>query len=629
MSFRAVRHIAAVVGVSAAVATLPSAAAVAGAATAGHLRPAGQARNHDTFNLPAGQPQSAAQQLVTAVASAPDAAAAGRVWLRREAQAALTQFAPNATVASSSSGAAAGNPLELLEEILTPAGDLTGNGHRDVVDTRVSGSDSTIAITARDATTGSRVWRRVSHGLNRQVLPLSVSRVGRSGKPGLLVVKETVRSFDHGNALRVAESVQAWRGKTGKTLWTSRPVVGTLTFSGDNLIFHNVPSTPQAFQALPARPLDVLLSTTSFSLALSGPSLPNTAAATLVSGRTGRSRAPYPVLTSPLFPPTFQVFGDLSGDGLDDVVGVSARQSSAVVTAFKGDTGRRLWSRGHGIDPFAFAVPVGRVSGGRVGDVATEGFIDSLLRGSTGKILWTRPGGDLIPLRAQRHGRPGLVALATEFGQGSLLTRSHTSYTRGIDIRAITAKNHVAWHRRVKASVHTTAKENFGSAQVYPIGVVRAGGASSIAVRASVTSGLTYVNTEGVDERGHGKFRSATIGSPAAGSLVHGRGVDLLHTTATPDGVDLSGYDGATGQRVMRVLVPTPGFVSKPLASGMRATGHGCSDIALGGLYTHHRVVVYMLSGSGEPLWSLQYGEGRAEGGKLTHFPAPRHFCAA
>jgi hypothetical protein len=35
-----------------------------------------------------------------------------------------------------------------------------------------------------------------------------------------------------------------------------------------------------------------------------------------------------------------------------------------------------------------------------------------------------------------------------------------------------------------------------------------------------------------------------------------------------------------------------------------------------------------MLSGSGAALWSLQYGEGRATGGRLTHYRAPQHFCA-
>ena len=628
MNRRAVRHVVAVVGVAAAVATVLPAAAGA-AATAGHLRPAARGGRLHAFGIPAGQPQSAEQQLVTAVGSAPDALAASRVWLRREARAALAQFAPGATVASSSSGREAGNPLDLLQEILTPVGDLAGNGHRDVLDTRVSQDESTVAITARDATTGRPLWRRVSHGLERQVLPLSASRVGPSGDRGLLVVKLAIREINGGAGIRVAESVSAWSGKTGKTQWTSRPLVGTLSFSKTSATIHNLPSTPEVFRALPGRPLDVLLPASSFSLNASGTSSPSTTIARLVSGRTGHLRSPYPALTSPYpLPPTLQTVGDLSGDGLGDIVAVSPRPSSAVVTAFRGDTGATLWTRRHGIDPFAFPVPVGRVSGGRVGDLAMEGFVTSLLRGSTGKILWTRPGGDVIPLRAKRPGRPGLVALAREFGRGSLLTRHKATDTRGVEIQAITASNHVAWHRRVAATVHTTVGRTFGSTQVYPIGAVRSGGASGIAVRESITAGLTYVNKEGVIDGDTGKFRSGTIGSPAAGSLVHGRGADLLHTSATPDAVDLSGYDGATGDRIMHVFVPTPGFVLKPLASGMRATGHDCSDIALGGLYTHHRVVVYMLSGSGAPLWSLQYGEGRAVGGRLTHFTAPQHFCA-
>ncbi|HEX3908816.1 MAG TPA: hypothetical protein VHW92_12910 [Mycobacteriales bacterium] len=629
MNLRAVRHVAAVAGVIAAVATLPTGAAVAGTTTAGHAQPAGKAHGFDTFKIPAGQPLSATQQLVTALASAPDAAAAGRLWLRSEAKAALAQFAPKATVASSSSGAEAGDPLEVLEELLIPAGDLAGKGHRDVLDTRVSENESTIAITARDATTGSRVWQRVSHSEDQQVMPLSVSPVGKSGRPGLLVEKQTLRLTNHGNTIRVAQSVAAWSGKTGKTLWTSKPVVGSLTFSETSLVIHNLPATTQVLQVLPARPLDVLTTTNSFSLSTSGPTAPNTTAATLVSGRTGATRAPYPVLSSPLFPPSLLGVDDLNGDGLADVVGVSAEQTSGVATAYKGDTGAKLWSRKHGIDPFAFPVSVGRVSSGRGNDLALEGFLVSLVRGRSGSVLWTRLGSAVTLLRPAGHGRPGLVGLANELGQGSPLTRRHNTFTRGIDVRAITASNHVVWHRVVKASVHSTAQHNFGSLEAYPIGATRAGGASAIAVRASVTAGLTYVNKEGLIDGDTGKFRSATIGSPAAGSLVRGRGVDLLHTSATPEGVDLSGYDGATGERIVHVLVPTPGFVEKPLASGMRATGHDCSDIALGGLYTHHRVVVYMLSGSGAPLWSLEYGEGRAEGGKLIHFPAPQHFCAA
>jgi hypothetical protein len=574
--------------------------------------------------------RSASQRLAAAMAAAPNVAAAEHVWMRHQARAALTHFAAADAPADASS---VSSPFALLQAPIISAGDLTGNGRRDVLQLRLTPTRDffTVSMTARDALTGRELWTRRAPKTDQEVLPLAIGKLGSPAQRGLFVLQLAVQTLSK-HSFRVSETITAWSGKTGKTVWTSAPVTGTETDTRTTESGTNFPDLAQTFQPT-FGPLDALITTSTFTLDFSGPTptpSPSSAAAVFISGTDGSSSSPYPALSSTIALPSLQAVDDLNGDGLDDVLAITPGKPGSM-TAERGDTGATIWSVHRNITDAGFATSVGRLTGGKDQDLAIQGGRVSLIRASDGKLLWTRRGlAEAVPLGPVRPGRSRALALVAEVESDSSSSTGSSRETNAIRIRAVTAANKVVWHTRVAASVGSKHGQQFSRDAIDLNTVdVQPDGTEDFSLRLAVANGHKHAKQAGLVNGRSGKFRARLFGPATAGSLVHGEGTDLVRANTTKGGILIRGYDGASGQLVMRRLVQTPGHARGAFAAGLRATGHGCSDIETGSVFRRGRVVLDMLSGSGARLWSVRYGLRHLGGGRLIHYKAPQRFCAA
>jgi hypothetical protein len=572
--------------------------------------------------------RSASQRLAAAMAAAPNVTAAEHVWLRRESKAALTRFTAADAPADASS---VSNPFAILQAPLISAGDLTGNGRRDVLQLRLMPTKDffTVSMTARDALSGRELWSRRAPKADQEVLPLAFGNIGSPAQPGLVVTELAIQTLSK-HSFRVSENIAAWSGKTGKTVWASAPVTGTEMDTSTTESDTNVPELAQTFHAT-AGALDGLIAEGTSTLNLSSPdpsSSPSSETAVLISGTDGASSSPYPALSSTVAAPSLQAVDDLNGDGLDDVLAITPGKPGSM-TAERGDTGAPIWTVHRNLTEAGFVTSVGRLTGGTVDDLAIQDENVSLIQGSDGKLLWTRRGvSDPVPLGRVRGGMAAL-ALVTQEESDSFSSTGFNRETNSIRMRAVTATNQVVWRTRVAATVRSKSRSgssedanDLNTVDVQPDGTV------DFSVRVAVSLGDKHAKQAGLVNGRNGKFHTGLFGPAAAGSLVHGEGTDLLRANPAKHGILLRGYDGATGRLVLRRLVQTPGHARGAFAAGLRATGHGCSDIETGTVFRRGRVVLDMLSGSGARLWSVRYGLNRPAGGRLFHDKAPHHFCA-
>jgi hypothetical protein len=424
-------------------------------------------------------------------------------------------------------------------------------------------------------------------------------------------------------------SIQAWSGKTGRTLWTSAPVTGTVSKSSGVETDTGVPNPPDAIHAL-AGTEDALVTTETAVIHVSRGSRSGSANATLVNGSNGDESTPYSSVASTTAIPTIRPVNDLSGDGRSDVLEV-APGSPGSLSAESGDSGKVLWRDTFRLGRGPFVGSAGPISGGAAPDLIVESSALRIIRGQDGKVLWFRkkhPAEDFPPdtfrILAGPRGLHAVALVSTaNINTGNVFGVATT-------VRAVTATGHLLWTRRISSSMAFSGPSGGSVSAEEPVGDVQPDGSRDLMLLMQLVSGHHHKSVIGIVSGKDGTFQRLpvkTFVGPTSGSLVHGAGTDLLTDTSTRDAVRLSGYDGLSGRRLFRTIVPTLGR-SFSDSVGLRVTGHGCSDIELPALGRDHGQTD-LLSGSGHRLWQLRYGENQATGGHLHHFRTPRHFCAS
>jgi hypothetical protein len=514
--------------------------------------------------------------------------------------------------------------------VVNPAGDLTGNGRKDVLDERFTLAHHRFGFgaTARDGRTGRALWTRKVKGASRVGFPITFAPVGKPARRGLLVGMATAAPAAGGSE-SVSLSIEAWSGKTGKTLWTSAPVTGTVSRAHGVETDAGVPTPPDAIHAL-AGTEDVLVPTETSVVHPRSGSGSGSATATLVNGSNGGESTPYSTVASTTAVPTIQPVNDISGDGRSDVLEI-APGSPGSLTAEAGDTGKRLWRDSLSLERDTFVSSAGRISGGSAPDLIVESRALRIVRGQNGKVLWFRKkhaGEDFAPdafrIPAGPHGLHAVALVST--------TNINTGNRFGaaLTVRAVTATGHLVWRRQIAASMAFSGPSGGSLSAEGPIGDVQPDGSRDLMVLIQLISGHHRKSVIGTVSGSDGAFQRLrhvkTFVESTAGSLVHGAGTDLLTDTSIRHAVRVAGYDGVSGRRLMRTMIPTQGR-SFSSSEGLRLTGHGCSDIEMNAFGRRHGQTD-VLSGGGSRLWQLRYGENQDTGGHLVTFKAPTHFCA-
>jgi hypothetical protein len=316
----------------------------------------------------------------------------------------------------------------------------------------------------------------------------------------------------------------------------------------------------------------------------------------LVDAVTGDSTYTSPTVEADAY---FGPGGDLSGDGVEDVVEVSTADST--VTALSGVDGAQLWSVSLPAFDFGFAVPSPDINGDRRPDLLVasgrwDGSTQTMaaVDGRTGSRLWSR-GGSGIP-------RP--VGDVDRDGRSD--TRLTTFSGRSVRYETVTGRGRTAWTTTVTI---TMPKAFFLS---WLAGDLDGDGVQDSYVRLidQSSSASDGVGAFVVDGRTGRLSQHPDLGLPLGDSL-DGHGDDFVRTRTVLSGgaqrVVLTAVDGRSASALWsrQVAVASSAVLVDIWAGDFTATGR--RDL-LGVLTEPDRAVTVVQDGrSGRTAWLAGY----------------------
>ncbi|MBV9484809.1 MAG: hypothetical protein JO246_02005 [Frankiaceae bacterium] len=504
------------------------------------------------------------------------------------------------------------------EASLIAAGHLGGRSRRTVIDARsvITPGHYRQGLTARDARTGRPLWHRVLSPGGETVLP---EPVGSKGEPGLVLTSESLSGSQHRTTF--VDRVRALRGDTGATLWT-RSFSGYITFHHRREAQHGQPAIFGLVHDRRGRQDEILVTLTSGRTNHNGTVTPY-----LISTRDGSVISPGGTIHGHGDPPEVLPAPDETGDGLGDLLVVKPGDPG-YVRLVHGNTAKPVWTtQGNGVYDGTGIQAVGEISGGSVPDLAVtdlkrpppDGLTDrvSLLRGSDGTVLWTRPATFVESLGiAGANGTPAVGLLTLLYGD---LRHGHDSYKYA----AIDATGNPVYSRRFSLSLRSG--DPISGSGITEFGDVQPDGSQDLEFQ---EFGPHQEQADAVLSGRDASVRRFRFDAVADGSLQHGTGTDLLRYSTTKTGITLQGLDGATGAELYRRAVPSSVRAKAIRMQGLRITGHACSDLALATANRKHDSIA-LLNARGRRLWTVTFSASDPTGGVLHRYPAPQHDCVA
>jgi hypothetical protein len=502
---------------------------------------------------------------------------------------------------------------------LVAAGNLAGKpGRDDVLDVREAEPGGLYGVTARDGLTGKVLWAKALTEPPSAVVSVLPERLGATGKPSVLVVASSLVEGTTTATLTVA--VEGLAGKTGKPLW-SHTFTGTDTSTAST----SVPTFQNVIHDVKGPAMDVLVT---LETTLSGGAGDQTAPA-IVSGVTGKAHRPGSAFASTNGFPTFTAIPDLTGDGLDDLL-VLDSNTPGLVEAEHGHSGAMAWKQSMPVDFFTGATAIGSYSHRKITDIAiiesnpaTDDAQITVLSGANGHALWSREAGNVYLL--QKAGKKLAPALGLDTQEFTTTTATTTST---IAYEAVSVADKVIYAKKASASVTNPpgAGSSGNGGGVDPLGDVQVDGSLDQTLSAEADSGSARKIINGVVDGRTGKFRSVSFDVGADGSLRKGPATDLLQVEIPGGRAQVIGLRGLTGKRYYARMVPGPHHLDGADVSGLRVTGHSCSDIALRAIGGTTNTLA-MLTARGAVLWSVRFTSADPIGGTLISHKAPKHFC--
>jgi hypothetical protein len=550
----------------------------------------------------------------------------GARWLATERQAMTAAGAtvlggPEAPAAPGAPGVGAISGQHALSTgMLVAAGDLAGKpGHDDVLDVREAEPGGFYGVTARDGLTGKALWAKALTEPSNSDVSILPERLGATGKPAVLVIASSLVEGTTTATLSIA--VEGLAGKTGKPLW-SHTFTGTDTSGGGST---SVPTFQNVIHDVKGPATDILVT---LETTLSGGTDDQTTPA-IVSGVTGKTHRPGSAFASTNGFPTFMAIPDLTGDGLDDLL-VLDPSTPGLVEAEHGHSGAMAWKQSMPVDFFTGARAIGSYSHRKITDIAiieSNPAIDdaqiTVLSGSNGHALWSREASDVYLLQeAGKKLEPALGLDTQEFTATTATTTSTIAY------EAVSVADKVIYSKKVSARVTNPpgAGSSGNGGGLEPLGDVQPDGSLDQTLSAEADSGSARTFVNGVVDGRTGKFRSVSFDVGADGSLRKGPATDLLQVEIPGGAAQVIGRRGLTGKRYYARMVPGLHHLDGADVSGLRVTGHSCSDIALRAIGGTTNTLA-MLTARGAVLWSVRFTSAEPIGGTLISHKAPKQFC--
>jgi hypothetical protein len=562
-------------------------------------------------------------------------------WLR--AAAAATAKASHGTLIAL--GPNANDPNTTQEAHLVPAGHLGARKAPVVLDIRDTAQDinlGTVGITARAGRTGQPLWSKsfTNAGLNQIVV--TPEPIGANGTRGVVIDQFTSSSGAGGDSDEDL-TITAYSGVDGHVVWSQ-------TFDGvydpSTEASSNIAVKAEPFRDATHKAIDFLVPT---DTSLGGGD--EQTQGYVVSGVDGSVTDFGGSYTTMGTFPAEAVVPDLNHDGFADVV---IDVPNAYVQALSGvQPATVLWSDSIGLAGYPTVTPISQYSHKTVPDIAfstiqngQDHITFTVLSGVTGNVLWIRQADDLLQIHAAGPNLTPAVLLATRS-----TTATPAKDTETWHYSAISATNKVLYSKSITASVTSpgpfdltatisTVGDVNGDGSIDVHATLDANSATIIVVEPAVAGTKPVVHPkDGIINGRNGDFHAVNFQNGADGSLHKGAKTDLLAAEALKGQTRLVARHGSTRAAYYTRTIHTIKGTAASWATGIRLTGHACSDIALAAstkapaaqaiataTSTMHGELA-VLTARGVRLWVVTFPTKDATGGTLTTFTKPKHYC--
>jgi hypothetical protein len=512
-----------------------------------------------------------------------------------------------------------GVPPTPLYTSLVAAGDLNGDGRGDVLDIRDAYSSvARYGITARDGRTGRALWdfheqQPLGDGMSAYVAPL-----GPRSKRGVLVVDTGYSEQDSTETVEL----RALSGSSGAVLWTR-------TFSGSfdqNGVAHHVPTFGGIARNGAGHPVRIVIESDSGDC---NAHVCITQALTVLGGG-GSLHKLGPTVTNPGYYPRVQAIPDTNRDGKDDVA-ILYQGTPGYVEAENASTGAKIWKTSLADVETVYSQLEPLSSQGKplfayINSGSFPGPFGISLLNAQGKLLWARNGDSAVSVNlAGTKLRPAIETQTTTTSQPS-----PTTYQASMRVSAVGLGGHVLWTRPVvRAATNQTTGGPVGEDDEFTeIGDVQPDGAHESIMNLTVTNIDVTSSINGVLDGRTGVLHVGPYQLGTDGSLHGGNATDLAAGTINSSNqLTLTTWRGSTRKRYYAKTLTGLGDIADEQLTGLRVSGHPCSDFALAAVTPLAGDVDAVLSARGTILWTVRFTADQVVGGTRTRSPAPAHYC--
>jgi hypothetical protein len=504
---------------------------------------------------------------------------------------------------------------------LVAAGDLGGDGRDAVLDIRTgyASSKEKFGVTARDGRTGRTLWafheqQPVEAETSAYVVPL-----GPRSTPGVLVVDSIYVAQTSTQTLEL----HALSGKSGSVLWT-RTFSGLYEASGT----HHVPIFAGITRDGPGHPVRIVIESDGGDCNAHD----CTSQALAILGSNGARHKIGALLTNTGGYPRVQAIPDVNGDGKGDIAIIDPG-SPGYVMAESAITGKKIWKTSLADVETVYSELDALSSRGKplfayINSGPFPGPFTISLLNAKGKLLWTRTTDSAVTVNlAGTQLRPAIELQTTSASQVNSIT-----YQATMTARALGLGGRVLWTRAVAraATNQTPGGPLTYTPELSPLGDVQPDGARESIMSLTVSNGDATSAINGVLDGRTGVLHIGPYQFGTDGSLRRGDATDLAAGTINSSHeLRVTTWRGSTRKLYYARNLAGLGDIADERLTGVRVTGHRCSDFALAAVTPFAGDEDAVLSARGTILWTVRFGTNQVVGGTRTLVSTPAHYCVS